>query len=100
MIMTIYVLFADSIMALAAPKYMDATTQLITSICFFTFVFELIATTWAKSDFTSYFPPEATGYFNSFFFWLDIVSLLSLLLDIKWMADPLGIGGLSSTVLS
>ena len=31
--------------------------------------------------------PERTRYFGSFYFWLDLISTLSLLLDITWLMD-------------
>lgn len=32
-------------------------------------------------------------YLNSFFFWLDIVSTLSLVLDIQLISNQIGLGG-------
>ncbi len=29
------------------------------------------------------------GYFNSFFFWLDVVSTLSIVLDIGWVSSSI-----------
>lgn len=42
------------------------------------FAIELVLTSIAKPD-----------YFNSFYFWLDVVSTLSLLTDIGWVWDEL-----------
>lgn len=29
------------------------------------------------------------GYFNSFFFWLDLISTITLILDLTWVSDKL-----------
>ena len=42
------------------------------------FAIELVLTSIAKPD-----------YFNSFYYWLDVVSTLSLLTDIGWVWDEL-----------
>ena len=48
----------------------------------FAFTFEIIFSSIAKPK-----------YFNGFFFWLDVISTLSLLLDIGWVTSALFGGG-------
>jgi class 3 adenylate cyclase len=43
-------------------------------------------------------PFEYHGYLFSFFFWLDIIAIVSMLPDIRWIADGLGIGDVSNSV--
>ena len=56
------------------------------TITFVMFLLELFLTSLSKDE-----------YFLSFFFWLDLVSTLSILLDIGWISDAIyGSGGTSS----
>jgi hypothetical protein len=67
-------------------------------VCFFVFVFEVVLNTWSKSTIHSLRPFLVEGYFLSFFWFLDVISILSIVPDIDFMATPLGIGTLSSSV--
>lgn len=71
MIVTIYSLFCDDIRLLAFSLKDDHTFMILTSIalCLFTIEITLGAI-------------GTQGYANSFFFWLDIVSTVSLITDI------------------
>lgn len=109
MFMTLFVLFADNIRLMAADKVVDADFIIVNSICLFAFIVELLANTWSKSDniqcvMISMFDDQiqipwlySEGFIFSFFWWLDLVAILSMLPDIPWIADPLGIGGVSSS---
>mmetsp|Transcript_24385 Transcript_24385/g.35798 ORF Transcript_24385/g.35798 Transcript_24385/m.35798 type:complete len:840 (+) Transcript_24385:136-2655(+) len=100
MIMTFFVLFADDIRLLTAPKSVDVGFQTANSICLFFFIFELLLTTWAKTHLK--FSPKIhlEGYCFSFFFWLDLIAILSMLPDINWIAEGMGIAGISESVSS
>ena len=76
MIVTIYSLFCDDIRLLAFTLKDDPTFTVLTSIalCLFTIEISLGA---IGSD----------GYAYSFFFWLDIVSTVSLITDIQPIMD-------------
>jgi hypothetical protein len=39
-----------------------------------------------------------TGYCFTFFWWLDLISILSLFPEIGFIAEPLGLSGLSNSV--
>lgn len=87
MAMTFFVLFADDIRLLTAPKSVDYGFQVVNSVCLFFFIFELLLTTWAKTRVPRWHPLEVTGYLFSFFFFLDIIAILSMLPDIDWIAE-------------
>ena len=86
MIMTFFVLFADDIRLLTAPKSVDHGFQVVNSVCLFFFIFELVLTTWAKTRIPKCYPLEIKGYLFSFFFFLDLIAILSMLPDINWIA--------------
>jgi hypothetical protein len=74
MIVTIYSLFCDDIKLLFYEKDADYTFMILTSIALAFFLIELILGVIGKD-----------GYLNSFYFWLDLISTLSLVTDI----DPI-----------
>lgn len=74
-VITIYALFGDDIRILSTDKNGDPYFWVINIAAMVFFTIELIVASIAKND-----------YFNSFFFWLDFISTLSLLLDIGWFS--------------
>lgn len=80
-IITIYALFFDDIRVLLFPQDADPVFYAITLFGLICFTIEIILASYAKED-----------YLLSFFFWLDIVSTLSMVPDIGWIWAPL-IGG-------
>lgn len=100
MIMTFFVLFADDIRLLTAPKSVDDGYQVVNTICLFCFIFELLLTTWAKTTISSFSPLVIHGYLFSFFFFLDLIAILSMLPDITWIAKGLHIAGIADSVTS
>ena len=75
-IITIYALFFDDIRVLAFPKSADAVFYGITLFGMICFTIEIILASFAKEE-----------YLLSFFFWLDIISTLSMIPDIGWVRD-------------
>lgn len=73
---TIYALFFDDVRILAFQKQADQAFYGITVGVFFLFTFEIVVQSFISE-----------GYFLSFFFWLDIISTLSLIPDIGWLTD-------------
>jgi len=71
-IVTIYALLGDDLKLLTTTKTADNTFTTLTSIALVLFMLELILASIGKE-----------GYWNSFFFWLDLVSTLSLVTDIE-----------------
>jgi Ion transport protein len=82
-IVTIYALFGSDIDNLAFTATADPTFDVLTIIALVLFGIEIILASIAKED-----------YFLGFYFWLDLVATLSLILDITWFwTAVLGTGG-------
>lgn len=76
LILTFYALFADDYRLLTSPKSLDFLYDIFTILSIASFSAELVVSIFAK-----------VGYFCSYFFWLDLVSTLSLILDIVMIKD-------------
>ena len=74
--LTIYILFADDIKNLATSKSADNAFSSICVTLMALFFIELVISAIAVED-----------YFLGFYFWLDFVSLVSMLLDVHWFYD-------------
>jgi hypothetical protein len=75
--LTIYALFFDDIRMIAFTRKDDDYFFTVTSLALFFFSFEIILASYSNKD----------DYWLSFFFWLDVVSTLSLIPDIGWIMD-------------
>lgn len=75
---TIYALFGDDLRVIATSKGSDPVFNVFLIITLLIFGFEIVLSVLVKK-----------GYFNSFFFWLDVVSTITLLLDLTWVADAI-----------
>ena len=71
-LVTIYALLGDDLKLLTTTVKADDVFTALTSISLVLFLIELLLASIGKE-----------GYFNSFFFWLDLVSTLSLVTDIE-----------------
>ena len=76
-VITVYALFFDDIRMIFFMKPSDDVFFGISTMALFFFTLELVLASIAKPD----------EYFLSFFFWLDLVSTLSLIPDIGWIWD-------------
>ena len=86
-VITIYSLFGDDVRTLAFDARADNTFNILTIISFVMFLIEILLQCIAKEE-----------YWLGFYFWLDLVSTLSLITDIGWIMDALlGINGTSAT---
>lgn len=97
----IFLLFFNSPCSIAYPQHTlsaDDAFRVAYSVCLFAFIFELIANTWAKTEILSYFPFKSKGFLFSFFWWLEIVAIMSLFPDIKWIGAPMGIFQITTNV--
>ena len=74
---TIYALFFDDIRILLFPKKADNFFFAATLMGIILFTAEIVATSYSKDY-----------YINSFFFWLDIISTVSMIPDCGWIWDP------------
>ena len=77
-VVTIWALFGDDIRVLVTNVNGDPTFFIITIFCFVIFSIEILLSCYAKED-----------YLWTFFFWLDLVSTVTLLLDVGWVSDPI-----------
>jgi hypothetical protein len=71
-----WALFSDDIRVLTCNKNQDIGFYVVTQIVFCIFLLEFLLMCYAKAD-----------YIFSFFFWLDLISTFSLLLDIGYISD-------------
>ena len=76
-LVTIYALIGEDIKIICFNKSADNVFTGMNAFAFAIFCIEIILACIAKPD-----------YFNSFFFWLDLISTLSLITDIEpvWLA--------------
>lgn len=80
-VLTLYALFGDNIRLMATSKPADVVFDVFTSFSMVVFVFEIVVASLGKPD-----------YFLGFFFVLDVVSTLSLVLDISAVSNALFCG--------
>jgi len=89
-LITVYALFFDDIRMIAFPAEKDDIFYGITLFGIIAFAVELIAGMVSIDDYTF-----------GFFWWLDLVSTLSMIPDCGWIWEPLtGGGGSSATDLA
>ena len=75
-LMTIFALFGDDIRLAFFTKEVDFTFYNLTLICLIGFTLEISLNCICQDD-----------YFNSFYFYLDVISTISLIADIKYIMD-------------
>jgi hypothetical protein len=77
-VVTLYTLFFDDLRVLLIDRKYDNIFYAVTTVCFFLFMIEILVGSVCR------YP-----YFLTFFFWLDLVSTISMLPDIGWFWDLL-----------
>ena len=77
-ILTVLILFSDDVRVLSTDKNGDGYFYGISFCCLIIFSIEIFINVFSQS-----------GYFNSFNFWLDLISTCSLILDIDWIITPI-----------
>jgi len=77
-LMTVYALIGDDIRVLSTSKPADAIFYGVTFGSLIIFTIEIIVQSICKE-----------GYFLGFFFWLDLISTISLIMDIGWIWNPI-----------
>lgn len=75
---TVFALFGDDIRTIASDGSADTAFYDITTYAMFCFCLEISLTIYGDPD-----------YFNSFFFWLDLLSTSTLVFDIGWMKNAI-----------
>ncbi|KAJ1440570.1 hypothetical protein B484DRAFT_443343 [Ochromonadaceae sp. CCMP2298] len=97
--MTLFVLFGDDIKLLSAPRTVDADFAVAYAVCLFAFIFELVVNSWSRTEVTALRPRlEWEGYLFSFFWWLDLIAILTMFADVDFIGEPLGISDMSNNV--
>lgn len=81
---TVYCLFGDDVRQIAFNAEADPVFYILTIISFFAFCVEAVLSCYVRDD-----------YWLGFYFWLDIISTISLIADVGWIMDA--IAGTSST---
>ena len=77
MIITVYALIGDDIRILVTDKEGDKWFYIGNIFAFFCFLIELILASIVNKN----------GYTFGFFFWLDLISTASILMDIGWFTE-------------
>lgn len=75
-LITLYALFGDDFRLCLLPKSVDDAFFGCTCFALFFFMNEILLYSVAYPK-----------YFNSFYFWLDLVATISLIFDIGWLWD-------------
>jgi hypothetical protein len=75
-VLTFYALFGDDFRLGVTYKGADPYFNVITCICLFFFGLEVLLSSIAIND-----------YFLSLYFWLDLLSTITLIADITWIWD-------------
>lgn len=85
-IVTFYALFFDDLRILFLPKSADLVMDVLTLIAMALYLTELVLGVLAIDK-----------YFLSFYFWVDLVSLISMLPDVSFIIEQIegGLGGVS-----
>ncbi|CAD8181513.1 unnamed protein product [Paramecium octaurelia] len=73
---TLYALFGDDIRILSVNKDGDDIFFILTTICIVCFAVEIVLTCIANPN-----------YLFNFYFWLDLISTATMILDIGWITD-------------
>mmetsp|Transcript_18206 Transcript_18206/g.33850 ORF Transcript_18206/g.33850 Transcript_18206/m.33850 type:complete len:952 (+) Transcript_18206:62-2917(+) len=94
MIITLFVLFGPDFRLLFFSAGADDTFEFLNALSFFLFLVELLLNSWAKTEFfetvknVRKFKPR--GYFLSFFFFLDLIALWSIIFEVEWLKEGTG----------
>lgn len=76
--LTVYALFSDDLKMIFTTKDADGIFSILTIIVLILFALELVLASIAQDE-----------YFLKFFFWLDFISIFSMLLDIHWVYEAI-----------
>lgn len=77
-LLTVYALIGDDLRLICTNKPADMTFNVFVFVCLFVFAVECFLSCLGKDD-----------YYLSFFFWLDVISTASLVLDLSWVSEEL-----------
>ena len=77
-LLAVYVLFSDDIRLAFFAKSADDGFSYLTCIVMGVFTIEIALNVISADE-----------YLNSFYFWLDVISVISLILDIRWVMESM-----------
>eukprot|EP00746_Dinoflagellata_sp_MGD_P079291 gnl/MRDRNA2_/MRDRNA2_31686_c0_seq1.p1 gnl/MRDRNA2_/MRDRNA2_31686_c0~~gnl/MRDRNA2_/MRDRNA2_31686_c0_seq1.p1 ORF type:complete len:702 (+),score=116.22 gnl/MRDRNA2_/MRDRNA2_31686_c0_seq1:145-2250(+) len=77
-LLTLYALFGDDIRLSGTDRETDIAFDVLTLLCLLMFTIEIVVTSIGKDE-----------YFLGFFFYLDLISTVSLIFDLTWVAEEL-----------
>lgn len=77
-VITLYCLFGDDVRQIGFNATSDPVFYVLTIISFFAFSIEIIISCIVQED-----------YWLGFYFWLDIISTISLVADVGWIMDAI-----------
>jgi hypothetical protein len=88
-----YLSFSVSISYFSFHLLLDQIYENLFTVCFICFSTELLMNTIARTTIHSFCFPYFNweGYLFSFFWWLDLIAIVSLFPDLNWIAQPLGL---------
>lgn len=84
-------LFGDWVKTLSFPPSADSTFEFWYNVAFVLFIMEFLMNSWAKTDFSKGIF-QVKGYMFDFFFWLDLLCIVSMIPDLKWAVSMFGLG--------
>ena len=89
-LITVFVLFADDLRQLTAGPDTDSVYYILILICFGVFIVEIVLSSIAVPNYT-----------YGFYFWLDIISTATLLMEVGWISGAIfGTNGAVNRTLS
>jgi hypothetical protein len=59
------------------------------------FIIEIVLATFSKTEVTSKKPFRTNGFFLSFFWVFDLIAIIAMLVDLKWVAHGIGINSVN-----
>lgn len=88
-LVTIVTLFSDDVRQILFPPEADLTFTILTLVCMFFYIIEMVALSLLKVKIDL----NQEGYFLKFYFWLDIISTATMILDLMWINEFINTGG-------
>ena len=88
-IVLLYTLFSDDVRQTSFPASADLTFTYLTLICMIYYGIEIVVYSFVQKD-----------YFLGYYFWLDLISTLTMAFDLVWITQYLTGGGKNAANIS
>lgn len=85
----IYTLFSDDLRYLLFPASADEAFSILTLICMSYYLFEIVAFSIFEVNLCLF----QKDYFLKYYFWLDLLSTLTMAFDLMWVSQHISGGG-------